>query len=124
MADKPTAVIAEPAAPLRERAPIVSKPPRARSQALLPFVAAAVLVAAWQILAQVFSLPIYIAPTPMQVARTLVSELPTLLREVFKDEAKEKKSAKKKKTDKPEEPGEMEVRRAEPVEPKQETPRD
>jgi NitT/TauT family transport system permease protein len=80
MADKPTAVIAEPPVPLRERAPIVSKPPRARSQALLPFIAAAVLLAAWQILAQVFSLPIYIAPTPMQVARILVSELPTLMR--------------------------------------------
>src|SRR5207245_3082038 len=80
MADKPTAVIAEPPVPLRERAPIVSKPPTARSQALLPFIAAAVLLAAWQILAQVFSLPIYIAPTPMQVARTLVSELPTLMR--------------------------------------------
>src|SRR5438094_10486714 len=80
MADKPTAVIAEPAAPLRERAPIVSKTSRARSEALLTFVAAAVLVAAWHILAEVFSLPIYIAPTPIQVARTLVSELPTLMR--------------------------------------------
>jgi NitT/TauT family transport system permease protein len=43
-------------------------------------VAAATLLAAWQILAQVFSLPIYIAPTPLQVARTLVSELPMLMR--------------------------------------------
>jgi NitT/TauT family transport system permease protein len=80
MADKPTAVIAEPVAPLRERAPLAPRPPRQRSQALLPFIAAAVLLAAWQILAQVFSLPVYIAPTPIQVARTLVSELPTLVR--------------------------------------------
>jgi NitT/TauT family transport system permease protein len=80
MADKPTAVIAEPVAPLRERAPVAPRPPRQRSQALLPFIAAAVLLAAWQILAQVFSLPVYIAPTPIQVARTLVSELPTLVR--------------------------------------------
>jgi penicillin-binding protein 2 len=55
------------------------------------------------------------------VAAPLIGKV---LREVFKDEAKEKKSAKKKKADKPEEPEEMEVRRAEPVEPKQETPRD
>jgi NitT/TauT family transport system permease protein len=80
MPDKPTAVIAESVAPPRERAPVVPKPPRVRSQALLPFIAAAVLLAAWQILAQVFSLPVYIAPTPMQVARTLVTELPTLMR--------------------------------------------
>jgi NitT/TauT family transport system permease protein len=80
MADKPTAVIAEPVAPLRERAPVAPRPPLQRSQALLPFIAAAVLLAAWQILAQVFSLPVYIAPTPIQVARTLVSELPTLVR--------------------------------------------
>jgi NitT/TauT family transport system permease protein len=80
MADKPTAVIAEPVAPLRERAPVAPRPPRQRSQALLPFIAAAVLLAAWQILAHVFSLPVYIAPTPIQVARTLVSELPTLVR--------------------------------------------
>jgi penicillin-binding protein 2 len=45
----------------------------------------------------------------------------TVLREVFKDEAKEKK--KKKKGEKPDDE-EMEVRRAEPVEPRQETPRD
>jgi len=80
MADKPTAVIAERVALSRERAPVSPKPPRNRSQALLPFIAAAVLLAAWQILAQVFSLPVYIAPTPIQVARTLVSELPTLVR--------------------------------------------
>lgn len=80
MDDKPTAVIAEPVVPLRERVPLGPRAPRARSQALLPFVAAATLLAAWQILAQVFSLPIYIAPTPMQVARTLVSELPMLMR--------------------------------------------
>ena len=69
MDDKPTAVIAEPTAARRAPAPAVSRPPRPRSQALLPFIAAAVLVAAWQILAQVFSLPIYIAPTPIQVTR-------------------------------------------------------
>jgi NitT/TauT family transport system permease protein len=80
MDDKPTAVIAEPVVPLREGVPLGPRAPRARSQALLPFVAAATLLAAWQILAQVFSLPIYIAPTPMQVARTLVSELPMLMR--------------------------------------------
>ncbi|HYS16912.1 MAG TPA: ABC transporter permease [Candidatus Binatia bacterium] len=54
--------------------------PRAGSQTLLPFAAAAALLAAWQLLAWAFSLPVYIAPTPAQVARTLVSELPTLLR--------------------------------------------
>ncbi|WP_049975739.1 penicillin-binding protein 2 [Chthoniobacter flavus] len=54
------------------------------------------------------------------VAAPLIGKV---LREVFKDEAKEKK-AKKKKGEKAEEPEEMEVRRAEPVEPKQETPRD
>jgi NitT/TauT family transport system permease protein len=37
-------------------------------------------VAAWQILAQVFGLPIYIAPTPIQIAKTLVTELPMLMR--------------------------------------------
>jgi penicillin-binding protein 2 len=55
------------------------------------------------------------------VAAPLIGKV---LREVFKDEARDKKSAKKKKADAPEEP---EVRRAEPVEPvepKQETPRD
>ena len=80
MDDKPTAVIAEPAAARRAPAPAAARPPRPRSQALLPFIAAAVLVAAWQILAQVFSLPVYIAPTPIQVTRTLVSELPMLMR--------------------------------------------
>jgi penicillin-binding protein 2 len=55
------------------------------------------------------------------VAAPLVGKV---MREVFKDEAKDKKASKKKKGDKPEEPEEMEVRRAEPVEPKQETPRD
>lgn len=54
------------------------------------------------------------------VAAPLIGKV---MREVFKDEAKEKK-AKKKKGEKTEEPEEVEVRRAEPVEPKQETPRD
>lgn len=80
MADKPTAVIAQPAVTVTERAPVAAALARRRSQAWLPFAAAAVLLAAWQILAQVFSLPVYIAPTPVQVARTLISELPMLLR--------------------------------------------
>ena len=80
MDDRPAAVIAEPAVGRRAPAPLASGARRSRSQALLPFVAAAVLLAAWQILAQVFSLPIYIAPTPIQVARTLITELPMLLR--------------------------------------------
>ncbi len=57
------------------------------------------------------------------VAAPLVGKV---LREVFKDETKDKK-AKKKKADKPDKPDEaedMEVRKAEPIEPKQETPRD
>ena len=81
MDDKPTAVIAEPAAVARRaHAPVAPPPRRARSEALLPFIAAAMLVAAWQILAQVFSLPIYIAPTPVQIVKTLVTELPMLMR--------------------------------------------
>jgi len=81
MDDKPTAVIAEPPAVTRPAAaPVVSPPQRSRSQALLPFIAAAVLVVAWQVLAQVFSLPVYIAPTPIQIAKTLVSDLPMLMR--------------------------------------------
>ena len=39
-------------------------------------VAALGLLAAWQLGAWAFGLPIYIAPTPVQVARTLVAELP------------------------------------------------
>jgi NitT/TauT family transport system permease protein len=81
MDNKPTTVIAEPADVARHApAPVVSPPRRARFQTLSPFIAAAVLVVAWQILAQVFSLPIYIAPTPIQIAKTLVSELPMLMR--------------------------------------------
>jgi len=53
---------------------------RAWRDTLLPFGTAAVLLVAWQVLAWVFALPIYIAPTPAQIARTLVTELPTLLR--------------------------------------------
>lgn len=60
--------------------PPALRPARAWGETLAPFLAAAALVAAWQLLAVVFSLPIYIAPTPAQVARTLVTELPTLLR--------------------------------------------
>ena len=47
---------------------------------LPPIVAALGLLAAWQLGAWAFGLPIYIAPTPIQVARTLVAELPILLR--------------------------------------------
>ena len=46
-----------------------------------------------------------------------------VLREVFKEEAAEKKKAKKKNGEKKDDE-EIEVRRAEPVEPKQEPPRD
>lgn len=53
------------------------------------------------------------------VAAPLIGKV---LREVFKDEAKDKKS-KKKKAEKPDDE-DMEVRKAEPVEPRQETPRD
>ncbi|PYN75631.1 MAG: ABC transporter permease [Candidatus Rokuibacteriota bacterium] len=70
----------EPAVSLREPAPRTSGSPRARYETLLPFGAAAALLAAWQLLAWAFSLPVYIAPTPAQVARTLVAELPTLMR--------------------------------------------
>jgi len=56
------------------------------------------------------------------VAAPLIGKV---LREVFKDESKEKKSAKKKKAaDAPEEPEVRRVEPVEPVEPKQETPRD
>lgn len=47
---------------------------------LPPIVAALGLLAAWQFGAWAFGLPIYIAPTPAQVARTLVAELPILVR--------------------------------------------
>jgi len=53
---------------------------RAGRHTLLPFGTAAALLVAWQVLAWAFALPIYIAPTPAQIARTLVTELPTLLR--------------------------------------------
>jgi len=78
--DEPTAVITEPSVTRRAAEPAAPRASRARSQALLPFLAAAVLVVAWQVLAQVFSLPIYIAPTPIQIAKTLVTELPMLMR--------------------------------------------
>ena len=58
----------------------VTRPRRAWRDTLAPFVAAGALLVAWQVFAVVFSLPIYIAPTPAQVAHTLVTELPTLLR--------------------------------------------
>ena len=61
-------------------APGASASTRGWRDTLLPFGAAAALLVAWQVLAWAFSLPIYIAPTPAQIARTLVAELPTLLR--------------------------------------------
>ena len=45
-----------------------------------PIVAALGLLAAWQLGAWAFGLPIYIAPTPWQVARALVADFPILLR--------------------------------------------
>ncbi len=65
---------------LRADAPRASAAPRAWRDTLLPFGAAATLLIAWQVLAWAFALPVYIAPTPTQVARTLVAELPMLLR--------------------------------------------
>jgi len=61
-------------------APRASASPRAWRDTLLPFATAAALLVAWQALAWGFSLPVYIAPTPAQIARTLVTELPTLVR--------------------------------------------
>src|SRR5437773_1266892 len=61
-------------------APGASVSSRAGRHTLLPFGTAAALLVAWQVLAWAFALPIYIAPTPAQIARTLVTELPTLLR--------------------------------------------
>jgi NitT/TauT family transport system permease protein len=60
----------------------VGMEPRRRSwrDRLPPIVAAVGLLTAWQLGAWAFGLPIYIAPTPGQVAQTLVSEFPTLLR--------------------------------------------
>ena len=75
--DEPTAVITEPAVTRRAAEPGTPPASRARSQALLPFLAAAVLVVAWQVLAQVFSLPIYIAPTPIQIAKITSSRKPS-----------------------------------------------
>jgi NitT/TauT family transport system permease protein len=63
-----------------ETAPAVAGSGRARQDALLPFLAAAGLLVAWQVSAWAFSIPIYIAPTPLQVLRTLVTDLPILLR--------------------------------------------
>jgi len=61
-------------------APGASVSSRAGRHTLLPFGTAAALLVAWQVLAWAFALPIYIAPTPAQIVRTLVTELPTLLR--------------------------------------------
>lgn len=71
----------------RVGAPVSAGPPAATMRRrrswrdrLPPIVAALGLLAAWQLGAWAFGLPIYIAPTPVQVARTLVAELPVLLR--------------------------------------------
>jgi NitT/TauT family transport system permease protein len=80
MDDKTAALIAEPSVARRAPATAGSPARRSRSQALLPFIAAAFLLVARQVLAQVFALPIYIAPTPVQIVKTLVSELPMLMR--------------------------------------------
>jgi NitT/TauT family transport system permease protein len=63
---------APPARPERRR--------RSWRDRLPPIVAALGLLAAWQLGAWAFGLPIYIAPTPWQVAQALVAELPVLLR--------------------------------------------
>ena len=68
----PTTSEARPARPERRR--------RSWRDRLPPIVAALGLLAAWQLGAWAFGLPIYIAPTPWQVAQALVSELPVLLR--------------------------------------------
>ncbi len=58
MDEKTAAVIAEPSVARRAPAPAGAARGRSRSPALLPFIAAAVPVAAWQIPAQVFPPPI------------------------------------------------------------------
>jgi len=60
--------------------PVVGAVRRRGSDRVAPIVAALGLLAAWQLGAWAFGLPIYIAPTPIQVVRTLVTELPLLLR--------------------------------------------
>ena len=59
---------------------VIERRRRSWRDRLPPIVAALGLLAAWQLGAWAFGLPIYIAPTPAQVARTLVAELPILLR--------------------------------------------
>jgi len=70
--------VAAPAPPARPAG--AARPRRTWRDRLPPIVAALALLAAWQLGAWAFGLPIYIAPTPIQVARTLVTELPVLLR--------------------------------------------
>jgi NitT/TauT family transport system permease protein len=69
-------------APASRARPAPDAGPRRRrgSSRLPPVLAALGLLAAWQLGAWAFGLPIYIAPTPIQVAETLVTELPVLLR--------------------------------------------
>jgi NitT/TauT family transport system permease protein len=71
---------AGPAAAARARPVAIARRRRSWRDRLPPIVAALGLLAAWQLGAWAFGLPIYIAPTPIQVARTLVAELPILLR--------------------------------------------
>lgn len=71
---------AGPAAAARARPVAIESRRRSWRDRLPPVVAALGLLAAWQLGAWAFGLPIYIAPTPVQVARTLVAELPMLLR--------------------------------------------
>lgn len=65
---------------VRTAPPPAARSPRAWSETLSPFIAAGALLAAWQLYASLFSLPIYIAPSPLQIAHTLVTELPLLMR--------------------------------------------
>jgi NitT/TauT family transport system permease protein len=66
--------------PVRAVAPAPSRPARRWSETLAPFIAAAALLAAWQLYAMLFTLPVYIAPSPAQIGQTLVAEFPMLMR--------------------------------------------
>ena len=64
----------------RDAAPPVNRPRRPWPETLAPFIAASALLMAWQLYASLFALPIYIAPSPAQIAHTLVTEFPMLMR--------------------------------------------
>jgi NitT/TauT family transport system permease protein len=66
--------------PPRARPDRRERPRRSWRDRLPPVLAALGLLAAWQLGAWAFGLPIYIAPTPWQVAQALVAEWPILLR--------------------------------------------